>query len=181
MTAAHRRERRLWLALCLALAAALIAVTTAKAATSRTATQNQTPDGIQRPGMARSESPRSVQPSTRPQVPLHPVVLPSVAAIPVVVLPRAPRSVHYLTGRATWFATGPSGMFAAAGPALRVGDWRGRIVRVCGLSTCIRVMLNDWCQCSFRQADERAIDLSDEAFARLAPLSRGVLRVTVSW
>jgi hypothetical protein len=66
-------------------------------------------------------------------------------------------------------------MFAAAGPALRVGHWRGRVVTVCA-AVCIRVTLNDWCACR-----GRLIDLSDEAFGRLAPLSRGLVRVEVRW
>ena len=49
-------------------------------------------------------------------------------------------------GSATWYCkTGvsachsayPGGYYAAAGPALRVGDWRGRVVRVCGSGSCV--------------------------------------------
>lgn len=105
---------------------------------------------------------------------------PPPLSLPVPATPRPSGGVgepaQAVRGRASWFATGPSGMFAAAGPRLRVGDWRGRIVRVCGLSTCIRVMLSDWCACP-----ARVIDLDAAAFARLGPLSRGVLDVTVSW
>jgi hypothetical protein len=66
-------------------------------------------------------------------------------------------------------------MTAAAGPSLRVGAWRGRIVTVCA-AVCIRVRLIDWCACR-----GRLIDLSDEAFAGLARLSRGLLTVSVRW
>jgi rare lipoprotein A (peptidoglycan hydrolase) len=41
------------------------------------------------------------------------------------------------------------------------------------------VRLTDWCQCYRGERRERIIDLSDDAFARLAPLSTGVVRVTV--
>ena len=41
---------------------------------------------------------------------------------------------------------------------------------------CIRVRLTDWCACG----GERIIDLSDEDFATLAPLSQGVIRVRVA-
>lgn len=87
-----------------------------------------------------------------------------------------------LTGQATWFQA-PSGT-AAAGPALRrlIGSsaWRGTAVDVCRQGatfiTCVRVRLTDWCACS----GERIIDLSDDDFAALAPLSKGVIRVRVA-
>jgi len=79
-----------------------------------------------------------------------------------------------LTGTASWY--GASGLIAAAGPALRVGDWRGSRVTVTGNGRSVTVTLSDWCQCY----GSRLIDLSDDAFARLAPLSRGLLKVTVS-
>jgi hypothetical protein len=83
-----------------------------------------------------------------------------------------------LDGYATWYATG--GMTGAAGPLLRVGDWRGRTVTVCA-ETCIDVTLSDWCACGDRHGKPTLVDLSDEAFAALSPLSRGVLPVSVSW
>ena len=69
------------------------------------------------------------------------------------------------------------GMYAAAGPALRVGDWRGRTVTVCGSGNCVNVKLMDWCACG----SGRVIDLYSDAFSRLAPLSSGTLSVRVSW
>lgn len=80
------------------------------------------------------------------------------------------------SGEASYFGTGPDGLYAAAGPALRVGDWRGRRVRVWYGSDWVDVTLNDSCWCP---APDRIIDLSDEAFASLAPLWRGVIDVTV--
>lgn len=68
-------------------------------------------------------------------------------------------------------------MYAAAGPALRVGDWRGRTVRVCAGGNCVSVKLIDWCGCP----SGRVIDLYSDAFRQLAPLSAGTLQVTVSW
>ena len=68
-------------------------------------------------------------------------------------------------------------MYAAAGPALRVGDWRGRTVTVTAGGRSVRVTLIDWCACP----DGRLIDLYAGAFSRLAPLSRGVVRVTAAW
>jgi rare lipoprotein A (peptidoglycan hydrolase) len=85
-----------------------------------------------------------------------------------------------VSGIASWFATGPDGLYAAAGPALRAmlgPKWRGRYVTVsAGARRSIRVRINDWCGCP----GGRLIDLADEAFARLAALSRGLIRVTVA-
>ncbi len=77
-------------------------------------------------------------------------------------------------GTATWFDNPQGEGQAAAGPALRIGDWRGSTVRVCA-QTCIVVRLTDWCACK----GDRIIDLDDRDFAKLAPLSRGVVSVTV--
>jgi rare lipoprotein A (peptidoglycan hydrolase) len=90
------------------------------------------------------------------------------------------------SGAATWYCkTGvsachysyPSGLYAAAGPELRVGNWRGRHVRVCGNGNCVNVTLIDWCACG----GNHIIDLYSDAFVHLAPLSTGSVRVTVSW
>jgi hypothetical protein len=83
-----------------------------------------------------------------------------------------------VSGQATWYGTGPGTGHAAAGPGLRRSlgaDWRGTKVRVCSVGRCVSVRLTDWCACR----DRRIIDLSDEDFRRLAPLSRGVIEVEV--
>ena len=80
-----------------------------------------------------------------------------------------------LRGIASWY--GATGLIAAAGPGLRVGHWRGKIVETCLANrptVCVRVKLSDWCACP-----KRLIDLGDEAFRRLAPLSVGLVRVSV--
>lgn len=69
-----------------------------------------------------------------------------------------------------------AGLYAAAGPALRVGAWRGRLVTVCHRTLCARARLVDWCACP-----GRLVDLYGSVFGRLAPLSRGLIRVEVSW
>ncbi len=84
-------------------------------------------------------------------------------------------------GRATWYAA--HGMIGAAGPALRgyIGPrWRGSLVSVCAAATgmCVVVRLSDWCLCTGHGG--RLIDLSDDAFAQLAPLSAGVLGVEIT-
>lgn len=81
-------------------------------------------------------------------------------------------------GTATWY-DGPAG-HAAAGPGLRDAlgsDWRGQRVTVCHESPCVSVILSDWCLCR----GTRLVDLDDASFARLAPLSRGVIAVSVEY
>ena len=108
--------------------------------------------------------------------------------IPKILHPtfRASTTGHSRSGPATWYckagssvcASGyPGGMYAAAGPGLRVGSWRGRIVRVCGGGSCVAVKLIDWCACG----NGHLIDLYSDAFRLLAPLSSGAVHVTVSW
>ena len=91
-----------------------------------------------------------------------------------------------VSGTASWYCGGgsactrgypPGTLAAAAGPALRVGDWRGRIVKVCSGGRCVKVQLVDWCFCG----SGRVIDLYRSAFSRLANPSRGLLRVSITW
>jgi hypothetical protein len=96
----------------------------------------------------------------------------------VASTPRPGPRHHSITGTASWFATGPDCLCAAAGPALRAflgPEWRGTRVRVCAVAACVSVVINDFCRCPTAM-----VDLSDEAFRLLAPLSVGVLRVRVS-
>lgn len=99
---------------------------------------------------------------------------------------KVPRGRIRARGAATWYCVPgvsachrdySSGLYAAAGAELRVGDWRGRKVAVCAGDRCVRVTLVDWCAC----VGDRVIDLYGDAFRRLAPLSEGVLRVSVRW
>ncbi len=88
------------------------------------------------------------------------------------------------SGTASWYCGHGSacprarsgGLSAAAGPLLRQGDWRGRRVVVRSGGRSVRVTLVDWCACP-----GRVIDLFADAFSRLAPLSRGLVSVRVSW
>jgi rare lipoprotein A (peptidoglycan hydrolase) len=91
-----------------------------------------------------------------------------------------------VSGSATWYCKAgvsachnayPGGLYAAAGPELRVGNWRNRVVRVCGNGHCVNVRLIDWCACG----GNHIIDLYGDAFQRLAPLNAGAVRVRVSW
>lgn len=106
--------------------------------------------------------------------------LPVVTSSPTFVARSVPRvAPATLRGVASWFAA-PTGT-AAAGPALRRAlgaHWRGKIVETC-LSNeptrCIRVKLTDFCGCP----GGRVIDISAGSFARLAPLSAGLVVVRV--
>jgi len=112
----------------------------------------------------------SVAPSARPVPKAAPVPTGGSKAVPAA-------SKTGISGTASWFAS-PRGV-SAAGPALRTAlgpGWRGRQVSVCAGPACITVVLGDWCACS-----RRVIDLDDNQFARLAPLSRGVVEVSVRW
>jgi rare lipoprotein A (peptidoglycan hydrolase) len=110
---------------------------------------------------------------------------------PIRAQPRSPRpggghqsGSRHVTGTASWYCGHgsachyqyPGGLYAAAGPALRVGNWRGRTVEVRANGRMVRARLIDFCACP-----HRLIDLYSDAFVRLAPLSRGVLKVSVTW
>jgi hypothetical protein len=82
------------------------------------------------------------------------------------------------SGVATWYDA-PSPQDAAAGPALRVGDWRGSWVVVRAGDRSVTVRLTDHCWCVDRNGRDTLLDLDDVAFSRLAPLSAGVVAVTV--
>jgi rare lipoprotein A (peptidoglycan hydrolase) len=127
-------------------------------------------------------------PAPRP-TPLDRAAARSEAIAPATPKDRQPSirlTGHSATGTATWYCeTGvsachhsyPGGLYAAAGPELRVGNWRGRYVRVCGNGSCVTVQLIDWCACG----GNHIIDLYSDAFRHLAPLSAGGVRVRVSW
>ena len=73
----------------------------------------------------------------------------------------------------------PGGLYAAAGPLLRksLGVWRGKHVVVRANGRAVAVTLSDWCACPHG----RPLDLYSDAFERLAPLSKGLVKVSVTW
>jgi hypothetical protein len=136
-------------------------------------------DGVSGSGLLgrREHSSGQVGVPERPRVP-------TTTTPPLTGLPDTATAV---TGTASWFCHPPryprctrgvpaASYAAAAGPALRVGDWRGRIVKVCAGSRCVRVRLSDWCACP-----RRVIDLYWEPFSQIADPSRGLTRVSVTW
>ena len=89
--------------------------------------------------------------------------------------PLADRAAASVTGIASWYAYVPGG--AAAGPALRTAlgpGWRGTVVTVCA-AVCVRVTLSDF------MVRDRLVDLDSRSFAALAPLSQGIVKVSVTW
>jgi rare lipoprotein A (peptidoglycan hydrolase) len=109
-----------------------------------------------------------------------PTSIPKVRELPKIKIGTPPPSKKVVIGRASWYNVG-RGYYAAAGPDLRIGSWRGRVVEVCNTEKCIKVKIIDWCQCYRNEPTERIIDLSADAFAALFPLSRGLGKVTVKW
>ena len=115
-----------------------------------------------------------------------PAVRQPVPEARVVVIPRATKTPaseqrhRAIAGAATWYRYHQGQ--AAAGPRLRnfLGkNWRGKTVNVClrDQPMCLRnITLTDWCACP----GGRVIDLDDRDFSRLAPRSRGVIKVKVS-
>jgi hypothetical protein len=86
-----------------------------------------------------------------------------------------PAAAGTISGVATWFRS-PQGV-SAAGPALRDAlgpGWRGTSVQVCHDERCVVTVLGDWMRA------DRLVDLDDDAFRALAPLSVGVLAVTLT-
>jgi hypothetical protein len=79
-------------------------------------------------------------------------------------------------GIASWY---PAAGLQGAMPSYRFGD-DPFPVAVCafegGRSACVTVLVTSFCLCRVGASD-RVIDLSPEAFAVLAPLSRGLVRV----
>lgn len=109
---------------------------------------------------------------------------------PRVVPPRQPKGEigdAVVGGRASWYCCtrgyDSDDLVAAAGPSLRTGNWRGRVVRVCSDDTgrCVRLTLVDFCGCYNGTRRERVIDLHPGVVHALGlNLSQGVYRVTVT-
>jgi uncharacterized protein YabE (DUF348 family) len=97
-------------------------------------------------------------------------------AVPTLrVVGRAESVVHGSeTGEASWYGFAPGSGFTAAHPWLPFGT----VVTVTYVATgeSIDVVINDR-----GPFGGRIIDLSDEAFAALAPLSQGVMDVRLTW
>jgi hypothetical protein len=95
-------------------------------------------------------------------------------------LPVKVRVAPKRTGWASYYDNGP-GLYGAV-HSFRWGDrkYREKVCLKDHPTRCVVVRIVDFCQCFVGTRHERAIDLSKDAFARLAPTSRGVIRVTLA-
>ena len=120
--------------------------------------------------------PDSDHPGAQPAGPVPGRITPSTSAVTASGPEPTgrPGAAGSLRGYATWFRS-PSGV-SAAGPRLRAAlpGWRGTSVQVCHADRCTVTVLGDWMRA------DRLVDLDDDAFRALAPLSVGVLAVTLT-
>ncbi len=151
---------------------------TAAASGKTAAARTGTPDagtGVASPSL-RARSTRAFgvpSPTARASAPAA-----HVASRPAVQGVTSLTAGHSLTGSATWYRWRLGQ--AAAGPRLRAAlgvHWRYRIVTVHANGRATRVRLTDFCGCPYG----RVVDLDTRSFDDLAPLSKGVQRVTVTW
>ncbi|HET7702118.1 MAG TPA: RlpA-like double-psi beta-barrel domain-containing protein, partial [Candidatus Limnocylindrales bacterium] len=120
--------------------------------------------GSRRPGPGEAED---APPGRSAWEPARPPV--AVPTSPLIVVTEPPAA----GGRASWYDVGP-GLYAAV-PSWRWGDEPYQ-VRVATGGRAVVVTVGDFCGCP----GARVIDLSADAFRRLAPLSVGLVRVTVT-
>lgn len=104
--------------------------------------------------------------------------VPGRIATPVHVPAPLPPGV---LGVASWYADKlrPAGALYAAMPRYRRGGPAQKVM-ACAGSRCVTVPVVDFCQCHVGTPDERLIDLSPAAFSRLAPLSVGLIEVSLT-
>lgn len=98
--------------------------------------------------------------------------------------PKTATSSHVVKGVASWYClpgrsrctyTHSGGMYAAIRKDLL--HLRGKRINVCAGKDCIVVTVID-CNCG---SNANLIDLYSDAFRKLAPLSQGTVKVTISW
>lgn len=90
-----------------------------------------------------------------------------------------PAAAVTYTGTASWF---PARGFQGAVPWWKAGQrpvWATVSRFADGRTYSVTVLVTGFCQCLQGQPGERVIDLSDDAFRQLAPLSAGLIRVTL--
>ena len=90
--------------------------------------------------------------------------------------PTAAIGTALVGGYATWYDV-PG--YVASVPWWRPGQ-RPVVLRVCA-EDCLLVTAVGFCQCGERAGLPTVADLSRAAFARLAPLDRGIVKVTLEW
>lgn len=134
---------------------------------------SQKPAAQSKPRPSSLNTPRPTKPAVTAAspTPLH------VTIGPRLVL-EGKSSWYCLRGRSACTRGYPSGLYAAAGPAIRaaLGDWRGRKVRVSTSRASVVVTLIDSCRCP----NGRVLDAYASVFMGLGvPLSQGLVDVRV--
>jgi len=122
--------------------------------------------------------PRPASPAVALPTPPPPTRSPRPSSKPRTATPRPPSSTgHSASGTPTYYCragvsrctrgypdrAGVADYYAAAGPSLRVGKWRGRIVTVHANGRTLRVKLVDFCSCG----GNHFLDLYWDAFKAL--------------
>jgi rare lipoprotein A (peptidoglycan hydrolase) len=166
------RPLRLVIVLATGIVIGILLAPAVRAAAPRSAPEPVVPASIQEStGARRPAAARYATEEARPSAPPMPV-----AAVSGQQPPSARARAASMAGIASWYRdpTPPRTTLYAAVPGWHFGD-RPYVVRVSAGRRSVLVLVQD-CLCG---RIDRLIDLSATAFARLAPLSRGVLRVTV--
>ena len=126
-----------------------------------------------------SRAPDSPPSHPRPTLALSRGYGPEPTSSPTAVLlpvgPTPSPTPHSVSGTASYYDDG-AGLYAAV-PSFTWGDKPYKVLVCRNPGTCVTVTVRDHCQCFVGTKNERVIDLSPAAFAKLAPLSRGLLAV----
>lgn len=127
------------------------------------------------PDRGRTEAPRTASAGSRTGASPSPAAV--VFRPPATPRPKPPKVTGAtVRGSATWYDDHrKSGLYAAV-HSWRWGDTPYRVTVRAGDRSVV-VTVSDFCLCT--GGGDRVIDLSNEAFSRLAPLSAGVVDVTV--
>ncbi len=110
----------------------------------------------------------------------EPTATPAITAAPRISRNRPAAPVASTSSSQGVVVTGVVSWYPASGLVGAVHSWRWGdtpyVITVCSGTVCIRVTIQDYCQAC---VGPRLVDLSDDAFRILAPLSTGVIRVRV--
>jgi hypothetical protein len=98
------------------------------------------------------------------------------AAILAAILLAGSVGTAMQSGVATYYDDGPG--YYGSVPSWSYGD-KPYPATVCHAGSCVVVTVRGYCACGDRAGKATVIDLSPAAFARLAPLSVGVIDVTL--
>lgn len=133
----------------------------------------------------RVELPETSKVIREPVGTIIPLKQPDIKSVkPKIIDTSKPKTTNKISGTASWYCLSGvsrctrghgSGMYAAIRRDLLF--LRGKTINVCAGKDCIRVTIID-CNCG---SGANLIDLYSTAFRKLAPLSQGGVKVTISW